>query len=487
MLIQSIVLGGWLTTTVSGAGRLISDPGASGLPHWMEIPAPPGTFGSIDNGYLGPDGNVYFGGQNSFALPPGTPLELSALNRYTPWTTSEPIGHLCQYSNGIAQLASGVIFSVGNARAYIDSSTPLYAATRAHRWDGTQWAALPPVPQITNKQPWYTGPDPYHVVVGAGTDVYFAGEYSWQDSVDGKNYNFKAVKWNDTAQAWTTLGDKFETTALPGVACVGLCWTQAGTLLGLFRYGTATNDRVLEEWNGTAWTTLHTFADFYGVGYVGAIQEAPDGTIWVAGGDANSDVMLVFRKTPGGSWEQVGNLSAYTDGYLNTMAIAQNGDVYVGGWTGEVSASLFRWNGTTWVSEGAAPGNDSGFGTADIEIYAIVPVQITVPVPQPDSYVNEPVTVNIYDYDPDELYTIQRLPDGVAPPGQEVEYLWNLVPGASSFPAPQVDPDSEGPRLVLRRLKPGRFLFRFTAQWGSVAVYEQDYWINVRPKPGEDA
>lgn len=488
MLVQSVVLAGWITTTTSSVARYISNLAGSALQKWLEIPAPVGTFGAPDSGILGEDGNVYIGGQNSFALPPGTPLTLSALNRFTPWAgPSEPIGHLVQYSTGQVQLPGGIIFSTGLAQAYIDSSTPVYPPARAHRWNGTQWAALPTVPDITNPQPWYTGAVHRTAVRGAGTDVYFAGEYSWQDSVDGKYYNFKALKWNDTAQTWTPLGAKFETGTLPGVDCVGLLWTAEGTLLGLFRYGNAPTDRVLEEWNGTTWTTLHTFTDFYGVGYNNAVQQAPDGTLWVAGGDANTDVMLVYRKPLGGAWEQVGNLSSYSNGYLNVMAVAQNGDVYIGGWTGEVSASLFRWNGTTWVSEGAAPGNDSGFGTADIEIYAIIPVQIEVAEPQPESHVSEPVTVNIYDYDPDKPYPIERLPDGVAPPGQEVEYIWNLVPDVSSFPAPRIKMDEANPQLVLERLKSGRFLFRFTAQWGTVAVHEQDFWINVRPKPGQDS
>jgi hypothetical protein len=98
-------------------------------------------------------------------------------------------------------------------------------------------------------------------------------------------------------------------------------------------------------------------------GPVNAIAVAPNGDVYVGGNFATAVGVVLVNNIAvwnGSTWSSLGS---GTNGPVNAIAIASNGDVYVGGAFSDVDGNSFnniaRWNGSTWSSLGSG----SVFGT----------------------------------------------------------------------------------------------------------------------------
>lgn len=134
-----------------------------------------------------------------------------------------------------------------------------------------------------------------------------------------------------------------------GDVYVGGFITQAGTL--------AVNG--IAKWNGSAWSSLGTGATNGVNGNVSAVAIAGNGDVYVggqftqAGGIAANNV----ARWNGTAWSNLGAGTGGTDNSVRALAVAPNGDVYAGGYFthagGLLASRVARWNGTAWGSLGS--------------------------------------------------------------------------------------------------------------------------------------
>lgn len=205
----------------------------------------------------------------------------------------------------------------------------------------------------------------------SGTDMYIGGSF-W---VAGNVVASHVAKWNGTA--WSPLGSGLTdglngnpayvdalAVAGNGEVYAGGNFTRAG--------GVAVNN--VAKWNGTAWSALGTGVTIGALGnaaYVSALAVAGNGDVY-AGGNftrAGGAVANGVAKWNGTAWSSLGTGAANgtnSEG-VATLALAGNGDVYVGGTftqAGGVAANgIAKWNGTVWSSLGAGLTNgSSGYG-----------------------------------------------------------------------------------------------------------------------------
>ena len=172
------------------------------------------------------------------------------------------------------------------------------------------------------------------------------------------------VKWDPVTEVLSTMGN------IAGGAVQAFCLSVAANgdiyLGGNFTtVNSVANTAYIAKWNGSAWTALATGLS----SYVNDIVQGIDGTIYVggnflnAGGDGDADYIAKWN---GSAFVHVGAAAA-TNGSIQAMAVAPNGDIYVtGGFTtiGGVSANhIARFDGTTWYPLGTGlSGGGSGWG-----------------------------------------------------------------------------------------------------------------------------
>ena len=137
-------------------------------------------------------------------------------------------------------------------------------------------------------------------------------------------------------------------------------FTQAG--------GLAAN--YVARWNGTAWSSLGTGIGNGANSSVYSLAVAGNGDVYVGGNFTRVGRVAAnyVAKWNGTAWSSLG---AGTDGTVYALAVAGNGDVYAGGsFTqagGMAADNIAKWNGTAWNSLG------TGIGTSIINrAYAAV-------------------------------------------------------------------------------------------------------------------
>lgn len=234
------------------------------------------------------------------------------------------------------------------------------AANRVARWSGTAWSSLGTV--FGNG---VNGPVAVLAVAGNG-DVYVGGSFT---QAGGAAAN-RVARWDGTA--WSSLGAGVTNglngnvvalaVASNGAVYVGGSFTQAG--------GTAANRVAC--WNGTAWSSLGTGFGFgSGVTFpVVALAVAPNGDVYAGGSftQAGGIAANYIARWNGTTWSSLG--TGTTNGMsarVYSLAVSSSGDLYAGGefmQAGGVAANhVARWNGTTWSSLGTGTG--AGTGTAN--------------------------------------------------------------------------------------------------------------------------
>ncbi|MBO2009353.1 hypothetical protein [Hymenobacter negativus] len=205
-------------------------------------------------------------------------------------------------------------------------------------------------------------------VVRAGTDIYIGGQFTVVGGVEAN----RIAKWNGTA--WSSLGtgnsngvgDPLNSNlygssvnalavASNGDVYVGGKFDQAG--------GAAANN--VAKWNGSAWSSLGTGAGNGVDNLVNVLAVSSSGAVYVGGGFTQAGGLAANRvaKWNGTAWSSLGTgASNGVNSGVNALAVASNGDVYIGGYfsqAGGVTAnSVAKWNGTVWSSLGTGNGVD---------------------------------------------------------------------------------------------------------------------------------
>ena len=200
----------------------------------------------------------------------------------------------------------------------------LYAGEygRVSMWDGQSWTRLPQVP-LTDVRALLVHDG---ALIAAGP----AGQAGRVARFDG--------------QAWQVLGGDFNAE----VAALG---TYRGQLIagGQFRSYQGTPCGYVARWNGTTWESLGSGIDPTEYAGVKAIEEYGDRLIvggWFSGcGGITSPGLAAWDDS---SWSALAGAPA---AYVNDLLV-MNGTLYVAGSFAGDYASVARWDGTTWSSEG---------------------------------------------------------------------------------------------------------------------------------------
>ncbi|GAA4348683.1 hypothetical protein GCM10023185_04820 [Hymenobacter saemangeumensis] len=156
---------------------------------------------------------------------------------------------------------------------------------------------------------------------------------------------------------------------------------QAGTNVYIGGNFTAAGNTVanyVAKWDGNTWSSLGTGAQNGVDGFVHALAVAPNGDLYVGGlfTRAGGLVANSIARWNGTAWSTLGTgpqNGVSSNSYVYALAVAANGDLYVGGsfaQAGGLAANaLAKWNGTTWSRVGT-----SGFSMGGaVKALAIVP------------------------------------------------------------------------------------------------------------------
>ncbi|MBF9224278.1 T9SS type A sorting domain-containing protein [Hymenobacter ruricola] len=217
------------------------------------------------------------------------------------------------------------------------------------------------------------------VVVRSGANIYIGGAFS----VIGETAASRVARWDGTT--WRALGGGITGNGVLALAVApngdvyaGGTFTQAG--------GVAANN--VARWNGTAWSAVGASATYNGVnGEVNAVAVAGNGDLYVGGSfsfagfspatmSATTSVSNV-AKWNGMAWSALGATGAEgVFGTVNALAVAGNGNLYVGGIFGisgraNSAQSVAYWDGTTWHDMDS--GRNGGFGGGEVYALALAP------------------------------------------------------------------------------------------------------------------
>ena len=301
---------------------------------------------------VAPNGDVYVGGY--FSLAGGVPVNNVARWDGTAWHT---LG--TGATNGVQ---FGGVESLGlapNGDLYVGGDFTKAGgadANRIARWDGTAWHSLG-----TGAANGFNYGTVAGLAVGAAGEVYAVGTF---DRANGIFVNGVA-KWNGTA--WSALGGGVASRGFPIGQGFAVVVAPNGYVYvgGNFRQSGGAPATNLARWNGTAWTGLAAGAAYDVGGPVSALALAPNGDLYVGGSFtlANSVSANYVARWNGSAWTSLGTGAANgVSSDVSALAVAANGDVYAGGALyaqagGPAPHRLARWNGTGWSALGTGVNN----------------------------------------------------------------------------------------------------------------------------------
>ncbi|MBO2009355.1 hypothetical protein [Hymenobacter negativus] len=313
--------------------------------------APPPATGRPLAEALNPDGTLRPGANGSFdarqfrmqTAPDGRPV-------FRPAGTTGAGDERWQDGFGVLNGTDGTVRAVVQAGAaiYIGgdfTAVGSIAARGIARWNGTAWSSLG-----TGTANGVNGPV-YALAVAGNGDVYAGGYFSRAGGVSATN----VAKWNGTA--WSRMGAGMSGGATNGV--LALAVTGSGDVYagGDFRLAGGIAANYIAKWNGTAWSSLGTGADNGTNYYVKALAVAGNGDVYIGGlfSQAGSVAANRVAKWNGTAWSSMGN---WFNSTVHALVVAGNGDVYAGGefWQTGVS-TVAKWNGTAWSALGSGTSN----------------------------------------------------------------------------------------------------------------------------------
>ncbi|MBF9224277.1 T9SS type A sorting domain-containing protein [Hymenobacter ruricola] len=225
------------------------------------------------------------------------------------------------------------------------------------RWNGTAWSALG------------TGPagelDGFAaaLAVAPNGDLYVGGTITRAGGIPVNN----VARWNGTA--WSALGAGISLGSTGGTTVTALSVAGNGDVYagGNFTEAGGLPANNVARWNGTAWTSLGAGTANGTNGGIYTLAVAPNGNLYVGGfftqaGGASAGNVAQWNGT---GWTSLGTGTTTNGGAaVETMALAANGDLYIAGnFTQAGSATVSRvarWNGTAWSAVGTPPANAIG-------------------------------------------------------------------------------------------------------------------------------
>ncbi|MEM7372449.1 MAG: T9SS type A sorting domain-containing protein [Bacteroidota bacterium] len=172
---------------------------------------------------------------------------------------------------------------------------------------------------------------------------------------DGQDHLFAAQKYGTEVIRWD--GNNWDT--LDGEIFIGISAlavsSQGHVYAGGFDYSGAGYANILNHWNGTDWDTLIHAANYVG-GYINTIKIDEQGNVYV-GGDIENIAGLALNnigKWDGNNWD---NLGGGLPNDVSAIEIDDQGRVYAGGSFFALpdiqSRFLTRWDGNVWSSLGS--------------------------------------------------------------------------------------------------------------------------------------
>ncbi|HMS09720.1 MAG TPA: hypothetical protein PKE66_09565, partial [Pyrinomonadaceae bacterium] len=163
--------------------------------------------------------------------------------------------------------------------------------------------------------------------------------------------------------------DRFDRPGASGTVSVIVNGPNGSLYVGLFS-GTAggTGSRIV-KWNGTSWEPMGGGMN----GPVNAIAVAPNGDVYAGGSFtmAGTTPANSIARWNGTEWFALGSGTngGGTLDAVNAVAVASNGDVYIGGPFTQVGGNpaegFARWNGSSWFA--------TGDGVVVVEVRTLIP------------------------------------------------------------------------------------------------------------------
>ncbi len=302
-----------------------------------------GAIKEMDN--VPADGVVVLNGSTWSAITSGNPA------------TNAPVTTLKALSNGNLY-AGGSFLSLDGA-----------AARRVAQWGGSVWSAMgnglfrEPAPNVYTGQPTQSVPISSFALMPSG-NVAVAGHADLRTTNGGGQADAAiAAQWNGSS--WSTFsptltgGDfgftdpfKFNGYTLDAVVLPAGIYAGQLVVTGRFFFsGDPTTEHYMARWDGTQWVDM---------GPGGYLLVKPNGHVFLGGGftnlyfDPELNYLVEWDGTTlsGGlpDWKPVG---AGPGGAVRAMALANNGDLIVGGDFTAVGNRVARWDGSAWHNMGS--------------------------------------------------------------------------------------------------------------------------------------
>ncbi|MDQ2769419.1 MAG: T9SS type A sorting domain-containing protein [Bacteroidota bacterium] len=305
------------------------------------------------------NGDVYAGG-NFYQAGSQSVTGLARWNG-TAWSTVG--GGLSSYAEvrALAFDATGSLY-VGGSFASAGGS----AAAGIARWSGSAWSSLGG--GVRNSA---TSPGTVEVLAVAATgDVYIGGGFG---SVSGQPAN-NVARWNGTS--WSALGTGTSNTVY------GLAVSPGGEVfVGGYLIATAGGVPIsgVARWDGTAWSSVGPAAGARPL-YVTCLWRTSGGDLYAGGElfELGGTRLHGLGRWNGTAWVAVGTGQGNgVYGEVQAVAVAANGDVYVGGRFDQVGTvpahNVARWNGTSWSALGTGTANGVGAAYGGVDALAFAP------------------------------------------------------------------------------------------------------------------
>ncbi len=302
-------------------------------------------------------------------------------------------------------IADGALYVAGDFDTIND-----VAARDVARWDGTTWRALGDgLGNSYNGTTLDNSGTVYALAVIDGGHIVAAGNFTSASNGEGPLTVNSAAHWNPATQQWSSLSGGIQKGTYAGdirtltVAANGDLYAA-----GSFDKAGGTTANSIARWDGIAWSTLgsgvapNTFriinavavvgdtvyagGDFANIGgkvapvlavwqnntwaavdgglgssaYVFALAASGDGGVYIAGNfDGGGTVFSKnFIKWTGSDWQAMGKGVGFRSisGRVNTIAVSETGQVFIGGAFGYVAGrpaqNVAVWNGNEWSALG---------------------------------------------------------------------------------------------------------------------------------------
>ncbi|MBO2009354.1 T9SS type A sorting domain-containing protein [Hymenobacter negativus] len=251
---------------------------------------------------------------------------------------------------------SGTDIYVGGSFTSVGGVKASYVA----KWDGSAWSSLG-----TGMANGGAEGTVMTLAVAVNGDVYAGGDFIQAGGI-AANY---VAKWNGTT--WSSLG----TGAANGVngSVLSLAIAGNGDVLvgGDFTQAGGISAGHVARWNGSVWSTLGTGASNGVDTGVMALAVAGNGDIYVGGYPRIAGLITVnnVAKWNGTTWSP---LNGGVNGDVRVMTVTSSGELYVGGTFsqagGTAASNVAKWNGSAWSSLGTGTNNGVNGGVMALAV-----------------------------------------------------------------------------------------------------------------------